>query len=389
VEHRRRSTRWLRRITAAAMPAVTEGRMLIQFSCERCGKDFQVDEGARGKRGRCLQCGHIMRLPSTLPVNSAGSEARTTPETEPATAQQEAPFRLSPPEPRPGVHSQAPVFQEFHEASVQRPAVSDSSVLAIPVPLPAKKTEVNEHHVRFELLDDDADPASLLPVSPEIARGLREVAEFEKDRRGYKVLSQRSGFFSRLEHSRPAGWFYVKWRAFISFILKVLRWIDSWAYLISVPFVMLMIFGIAVGNPVFVHTGAVVVVLANYGRFWADLLAFFVRPYKEGPLQGVAFLFPPYTLYYLTAHWDRMKPIVRRIATSCIPIVAVILAYAFLPSVNPAVKDVQGVAAKIRAGKEEMDREIDSDLREVESELRSIAEPKKAAMSPADDQAKP
>ena len=129
---------------------------------------------------------------------------------------------------------------------------------------------------------------------------------------------------------------------------------------------MLMIFGIVVENRAFVHTGAVVVVLANYGRFWADLLAFFVRPYKDGPLQGVAFLFPPYTVYYLTAHWDRMKPIVRRIATSCIPIVLVVLAYAFLPSVNPAVKDVQGVAAKIEAGKQELDKEIDSDLKKVE-----------------------
>ena len=80
------------------------------------------------------------------------------------------------------------------------------------------------------------------------------------------------------------------------------------------------------------HTGAVVVVLANYGRFWTDLLALLVRPYKDGPIQGLAFLFPPYTIYYLTRHWDRVKPIVRRIATSCIPIVLVVLAYAFLPS---------------------------------------------------------
>jgi hypothetical protein len=137
-----------------------------------------------------------------------------------------------------------------------------------------------------------------------------------------------------------------------------------------------MLLGIVVENRGLVHTGAVVVVLANYGRFWADLIAFFVRPYKDGPLQGLAFLFPPYTLYYLTAHWNRMRPIVRRIATSCIPIVLVVLAYAFIPSVNPAVENVHGVGAKIQAGTEELEREIGSDLQSVESEVRSLGKPK-------------
>jgi hypothetical protein len=233
-----------------------------------------------------------------------------------------------------------------------------------------------EHHVRFELLDDDSDAASLVPVSPEIERGLRELAEFEKDRSGYKIAGERRGFFFRLENSRPAGWFYVKWRAAIGLVLKILRWIDSWAYLISVPFVVLMIFGIVVENPGFMHTGAVVVVLANYGRFWADLIALFLRPYKDGPLQGVAFLFPPYTIYYLTAHWKHMKPILRRIATSCIPIVMVVLAYSFLPAVNPAVKDIKSITGKIQAGEKQLKKDVDSDLEQVESEVKSLRLPK-------------
>ena len=141
-------------------------------------------------------------------------------------------------------------------------------------------------------------------------------------------------------------------------MLKLFRWVDTWAYLISVPFLVLMIFGIVVENRPLIHTGAVVVVLANYGRFWADLLAFFVRPYKDGPLHGLAFLFPPYMIYYLATRWDRMKKIVRRIATSCIPILLVVLIYGFLPSANPEVKDVQGFGAKLEAGKQEVDRKL-------------------------------
>ena len=95
----------------------------------------------------------------------------------------------------------------------------------------------------------------------------------------------------------------------VGWVLKLLRWVDDWAYLISVPFVVLMIFGLVVENRSFVHLGAVVVVLANYGRFWADLLAFFVRPTRTARLHGLAFLFPPYTVYYLTTRWGKMKPI--------------------------------------------------------------------------------
>ena len=121
------------------------------------------------------------------------------------------------------------------------------------------------------------------------------------------------------------------------------------------------------------HAGAVVVVLVNYGRFWADLLAFFVRPFKDGPLQGLAFLFPPYAVYYVFAHWDRMKPILRRMLTSCIPIVLVVLAYAFLPSVNPEVKDVQGVGARLESGTEVLDKEIRGGLKQIEGELIGAA----------------
>jgi hypothetical protein len=236
----------------------------------------------------------------------------------------------------------------------------------------------NEEYVRFELIDDDADPADVAPVSPAVRRGMQEIVEFEKDPRGYKLVGDRSGVFSffRLRESGPAGWLYVKWRAGVGLVLKLLRWVDSWAYIISVPFIVLMLFGIVVENRGLVHTGAVVVVLANYGRFWADLLAFFVRPYKDGPLRGLAFSFPPYTIYYLTVHWDRMKPIVRRIATSCIPMVLVVLAYAFIPTVDPAIRNVEGVEAKIETGKRELEKQIGEDLQT----LIKLGERKKARL---------
>ena len=365
----------------------SEAIPLVVFRCEQCGKRFQVEERYRGRRGRCSHCGHVMRirLPGALePAHpAAAAEPRATvhepdpgpvetgggqrdPEPKPA-----APFRLSPPEPRPHfghrVHV-SPALEETAERPVPPPAGPHDSVFALEHIDPSVTNTHGDHAAaRFELLDDDIDAGRALVASPEIERGMRQLEEFQQNRRGYELAGDRgkSVWFFGLRGSGPASWVRVKWRAGVGLVLKLLRWIDTWAYLISVPFVMLMIFGIVVENRTFVHVGAVVIVLANYGRFWADLLALFVRPYKDGPLQGLAFLFPPFTVYYLTTRWHKMKPIVRRIATSCIPIVLVVLAYAFLPFVNPAAKEVEGFVPKVKAGAVEIETEIRSDLRET------------------------
>ena len=65
-----------------------------------------------------------------------------------------------------------------------------------------------------------------------------------------------------------------------------------------------------------------------------------------------------------------MRLIVRRIATSCIPIVLVVLCYAFLPSESPPFKDVNEIPGRIKAGEEELRKEIDDTIRKVESKVR-------------------
>ena len=199
----------------------------------------------------------------------------------------------------------------------------------------------------------------------------RKTAEGTRSR----VIEAAVFSFFGLREPGPAGWLYTKWRAGVSSVLKLLRWVDTWAYLISVPF-------LDPDDPgnrrreqgVHSHRGGRVV-LANYGRFWADLLAFFVRPYKDGPVHGLAFLFPPYMLYYLATRWDHMKKIVRRIATSCIPILLVVLMYGFLPSANPEAQNVQGFGAKLKAGKQELDKEIKSELKSLKKELIKLEKP--------------
>ncbi len=234
----------------------------------------------------------------------------------------EGPFRLSPPEARPEVATtyfdQPPVLTE---------------------PEHLHRHIGEEAPSEFELLAEDGRPEDQALASPEVKRGLRELEEFKKDPGPYQFADDLdSRFFRWARGSGPAGWIYTQWRKGVSVILKALRFIDDWAYLISIPFLILMVFGIAVAHRGLIHTGAVVVVLVNFGRFWTDLLALFVRPFKEGPIHGLMFFFPPYGIYFVGKHWDKFKSTFRRLATSCIPIVLVILAYAFIPSIDSEIQ---------------------------------------------------
>jgi DNA-directed RNA polymerase subunit RPC12/RpoP len=326
--------------------------MMLVFACENCGKRFQVDESARGKRGRCKDCGHVMRIPGVRAAHAAhvhvAGEARAHSE--------ETPFRLSPPEPPPiGHHEVAP--------SPHRGQSHDSYA---------------GHDTEFEMIVDHAELDAAIPASPEVARGIREIEEYKRDPSGYKVVGEGGGLFSLFgrRDDRPPSWIYVKWRAGVNGILKFLRFVDSWAYIISVPFIVMVLFAIVTSSRGLVHAGAVIVVLVNYGRFWADLIAFCIRPFKDGPLQGLAFLFPPYGVYYLYSRWDKMKPILRRMLTSCIPIVLVILAYGFLPSVNPEVQDVHGIGARLKIGTEVLEKDLQGGVQQIERELSDAAEKK-------------
>ena len=210
----------------------------------------------------------------------------------------------------------------------------------------------------FELLAEDGRPEDEALASPEVQRGLRELEEFKKDPGPYQFADDLdSRFFRWARGSGPAGWIYTQWRKGVGAILKALRFIDDWAYLISIPFLILMVFGIAVAHRGLIHTGAVVVVLVNFGRFWTDLLALFVRPFKEGPIHGLMFFFPPYGIYFVGKHWDKFKPTFRRLATSCIPIVLVLLAYAFIPSIDPEIQSARTPTEKLRRAEEEIVKE--------------------------------
>src|ERR1700733_10995507 len=132
---------------------MTETSMSIIFTCEKCGKRFKVDERSQGRRGRCSHCGHVMRIPGAGVSEHAHA---TAPATKPDA---ESPFKLSPPEPHPQVREVIlPPAANVAPHQPNRPFHSPSApASSVPV---AEQPNAHEPHIHFELLDDDADPAS-------------------------------------------------------------------------------------------------------------------------------------------------------------------------------------------------------------------------------------
>lgn len=346
--------------------------MLMLFTCEQCGKRILVDAKMEGRKGRCGNCGHVMRIPRAdaahlqpppLPQAAAFGQPKQAETHAPAGSADDAPFRLSPPEERPDAAAAVPAA----------PFVPPPPpVLAEPRHL-HRHVHVDEEPSQFELITEGANPEDQALASPEVQRGLRELEEYRRDPRGYQLAEELdSRFFRWARGSRPASFLFTGWRRAVGGILRVLRFVDDWAYLISIPFLILIVFAIAIGNRPLIHTGAVVVVLVNFGRFWTDLLALFVRPFKEGPVHGLMFFFPPYAIYFISRHWDRFQGTFRRLLTSCAPIVLVILAYAFIPVIDPAIQSAPTAREKLRRAEEEVVKEAREGLHQARDEVRRL-----------------
>ena len=298
--------------------------MLLLFSCENCGKRFQVDESAQEARA----------------VQKLRPRDEDSPPGRPKPGKLTWPGRRESTRPGRRFISARPSHRPRVTTRLRRP------IRASPV------TAGRRARHRVRVVVDQAELDAATPLLPRNCEGFARSKSSRKTPADTTLWASAAdvSLSSAAEVTCPrAGFMFSGGPTSVTGILKILRFIDSWAYLISAPFLVMVLFAIVTSSRGLVHAGAVVVVVVNYGRFWADLIALFVRPFKDGPIQGLAFLFPPYTVYYLFAHWDSMKPILPRMLTSCIPIVLVIMAYRYLPSINPEVHDVQDVRAGSRS----------------------------------------
>jgi hypothetical protein len=183
----------------------------------------------------------------------------------------------------------------------------------------------------------------------------------------YKLASVPSLPAYRAGAGKPAGPLTRGYRQGMGEIQKLFRWINESAYLVSVPFLMCLLLGLALPNHNLVVLGASAVVLLNIGRIVAGLANLIVIPFRESLIEGILFLIPPISLFYLAQRWNKVRKPVRRIVGPIFTIGLVALALVVEPWLKGKGKPQGSTEDQARSGLQSMKTDIKGELGKVRS----------------------
>jgi len=265
--------------------------MSIVFFCQSCGSRFDVDPRAAGKQGRCKKCGQRMTVPRAeeiasmaampaLAMAGAGAVARAAPAAN-WLAQMTSKVGL------------APITIDRMPAGYRKPSPYDDDDLG------------------------DSKPYAL--ATPE--------------------RRPRSG-----GGTGPAGAVVRVWRGQLGGVQKLFRKINETAYLVSIPFLMILLLGAAVRNQPLALFGATVVVLLNIGRLLSGFANLAVIPFRDG------------------INLKKMKKPFRRVVEPVVTIGLVVLAFAFIPWLSGGGAAKGTVRDRLSSGARALGKEMEGEV---------------------------
>ncbi len=285
--------------------------MAIVFRCTGCNSKFEVDARLAGKTGRCKKCG----LPMTIP------------------REPEPDFRLA---------------MAGANLSARRPVAAAVAVPAHPV----------------SWIEAVTSQAALKPISMAALKPVGRATPLDDG--AFSGPYQIAGSIPAARPvggSRAAGGLVIGYRKQWTGIARFFRWINEQSYLVSVPFLLVLIMGALLQNQALTMLGATVVVLLNVARLVSGLANLAAIPFREGPIQGVMFLIPPLTFIYLSQHWKRMRKPCGRVIEPIVTLGLVVLAFTFIPSLGMAQKSTSGtVTERIQAGAKDLGQGIQKEI---------------------------
>jgi hypothetical protein len=174
---------------------------------------------------------------------------------------------------------------------------------------------------------------------------------------------------------KPAGILTRAYRGQIGGLQGLLRWVNDQAYLLSVPFIVLLIFGAVVHNHALAMMGATLVVALNIGRLVSGVANLVLIPFRENPIKGIFILIPPITIIYCLAHWKKLKKPFGRIIEPTLTILAVFAAFTFIPWLGGKLP--QGdLKSQLTSGAKELESAIHKEMSNLPGNIQQL--PQKA-----------
>lgn len=279
--------------------------MAITFACDSCGSKFSVEPRLAGRSAKCKICGNKMTIPQ---VTAAKALAAAT-----------APGVALGPGGRPMNWLDAVSQVGFKPITAEGMAA---------VRRPLKPSPLDD--ASFSGLYQVADAPSSLAVEKPSGRAAGPLV------RGYR---------NTLLHPQ-----------------RLFRMLNEWAFVLSAPFLGILLLAIAIRNRPLAVFAATIVVLLNIGRLVAGLANLIIIPFRDSPVQGVIFLLFPLTLIYLTQNWNRVRKPVQRVLGPVVTIALVVLAFAFVPWLAKGGPAGGSVADRLKSGAGALKGEIKGQL---------------------------
>ncbi|MGP0069456.1 MAG: hypothetical protein ACLQGP_38400 [Isosphaeraceae bacterium] len=279
--------------------------MGIVFFCQSCGARFEVDARMAGKKGRCKKCGQHMEIPQAEQLASM----------------------------------------------VAMPALATASVGAVPGPGAVGPS------IGSWLKEGALSQVALAPLTQTINRlprfkKLPDALDDAEDSKPYvlaKPLVENRGRVKVQDNVVVRAW-----RQQLGGIMKIFRKINQAAYLVSVPFLMILLLGAAVKNRHMAMFGATVVVLLNIGRLVSGAANLAVIPFRDG------------------IDLKKMKKPFRRVVEPAITIGLVILAFTFIPWLSSGGSAKGSITDRVRSEAETLKGEMKGEVGKVLEKAKAV-----------------
>ena len=292
--------------------------MNIVFFCQSCGARFEVDPRMAGKKGHCRKCGQIMAIPQAehlasmvaMPALGAMSAAAVAVPAAAAVAV-------------PAAAARAPDLGSWLRSAVSGVGLAPLTIDRMPVGM--------RRGAAASPLDDAEDSKPYIVAGPEIGPAARG-----RSSRGPNVLVQL-------------------WRGPLGGVQKIFRKLNQTAYLVSIPFVMIFLAGVAVKSRPTALFAATFVVLLNVARIVAGVANLAVIPLRDG------------------VNAKKMKKPFRRVVEPVVMIGLVILAFTFIPWLSGTGQTGTGnIAERVRSSVKVLQKDMKGEVNKTVDEARKL-----------------
>jgi hypothetical protein len=256
-------------------------------------------------------------------------------------------------------------------------------------------------------LDAVNSQIAMKPVSMENLGSLRRAQELEPD----SVFSYRPSapdlrrIREKKKGSRGQGFVKQSYDDLFRNVAKLFRWINEAAYGISILFMILACVGyvmqltesgsatsskggkssrevqlpsstgtkaLPLPNHRLITIGVSGIVILNLIRLGAGLANLIAIPFRKSPIEGLMFLIPPYTFFYIWQHWKRMEKPVGRIAGPLFALGLVVAAYTIIPRLEKGGRAKGGLVNQVNDAVQTLKKDVSGSVEQIQNQVETI-----------------